>query len=107
MRFARASPSRLAILAARDGPLRGSTAQPAPPRAGARLKKKFRALDHLDYLSIDIESPLADEKMDLTRLDLEDQSFDCSYCSHVLEHIQDDRAVMSELYRVLWPGGWA
>ena len=53
------------------------------------LKKRFRALNHLDYLSVDIESSLADEKMDLTQLDLDDQSFDCSYCSHVLEHIQD------------------
>ncbi|MBA3370716.1 MAG: methyltransferase domain-containing protein [Thermoleophilaceae bacterium] len=63
-------------------------------------------MNHLDYLSVDIESSLADEKMDLTQLDLDDQSFDCSYCSHVLEHIQDDRAAMSELYRILRPGGW-
>lgn len=70
------------------------------------LKKRFRRLNHLEYLSIDLESPLADEKMDMTQLDLDDQSFDCSYCSHVLEHIPDDRAAMSELYRILRPGGW-
>lgn len=71
------------------------------------LKKRFRALDHLDYLSIDIESPLADEKMDLTKLDLDDQTFDCCYGSHMLEHIQDDRAAMSEIYGVLRPGDWS
>jgi len=80
-----------------------SLLHPAPE---PMLKKRFRALNHVDYLSIDLESALADEKMDLTQLDLDDQSFDCSYCSHVLEHIPDDRAAMSELYRILRPGGW-
>ncbi len=70
------------------------------------LKKRFRALNHLEYLSIDIESPIADEKMDMTQLDLDDETFDCTYCSHVLEHIPDDRAAMGELYRILRPGGW-
>ncbi len=28
-------------------------------------------------------------------------------CSHVLEHVEDDRRAMSELWRVLEPGGWA
>jgi SAM-dependent methyltransferase len=34
-------------------------------------------------------------------------SFDVVYCSHVLEHVPDDRAAMRELRRALSPNGWA
>jgi SAM-dependent methyltransferase len=34
-------------------------------------------------------------------------SFDVVLSSHVLEHIPDDGAAMTELARVLRPGGWA
>ena len=36
-----------------------------------------------------------------------DSSFDLVYCSHVLEHIKDDLAAISEVRRVLTPGGIA
>ena len=29
------------------------------------------------------------------------------YCSHVLEHVSDDRKAMREFCRVLRPSGWA
>jgi predicted SAM-dependent methyltransferase len=45
--------------------------------------------------------------VDITRMAFEDSSFDVIYCSHVLEHIPNDRKAMAELYRVLKPGGWA
>lgn len=37
----------------------------------------------------------------------QDGTFDVVYCSHVLEHVPDDRKALSEIARVLVPGGWA
>jgi SAM-dependent methyltransferase len=46
-------------------------------------------------------------KMDITDIDWPDSSFDIVYCSHVLEHVPEDRKAMSEMFRVVKPGGWA
>jgi ubiquinone/menaquinone biosynthesis C-methylase UbiE len=51
--------------------------------------------------------PTAMVRMDITNITLPDNSFDVILCNHVLEHVPDDRKAMSELYRVLKPGGWA
>ncbi len=67
----------------------------------------LRTLPNLDYVSADLYSPLAMVKMDITDITFPDDSFDVILCSHVLEHIPDDRKAMAELYRVLKPGGWA
>ena len=76
----------------------------APEKAFiSRLKK----LSHLDYISCDIESPLADIKADICALPFDDNSFDWILCNHVLEHIPSDTKAMKELYRVLKPGGKA
>jgi SAM-dependent methyltransferase len=72
-----------------------------------RMQAKFAQHDQIDYVSADLDSPRAEFKMDLTDIPMPDAFFDVIYCSHVLEHIPDDRAAMSELYRVLKPGGWA
>lgn len=45
--------------------------------------------------------------MDITDIDLKDESVDMVICMHVLEHIQDDKKAISELYRVLKKGGVA
>ena len=68
--------------------------------------KRFRKLNNLDYLTTDLNSPLADVKADICALPFEDDSFDIILCNHVLEHIPDDHKAMTELYRVMKPGGW-
>jgi len=64
-------------------------------------------LPNIKYLSIDKYSPRVMRNMDLTALELPDNSFDCILCYHVLEHIPEDLKAMRELYRVLKPGAWA
>ena len=59
------------------------------------------------YLSIDIDPKKAMMPADITRLPFDEDHFDVIYCSHVLEHIPDDRKAMSELRRVLKTSGWA
>ncbi len=46
-------------------------------------------------------------KMDITKIQYPDHHFDAILCNHVLEHVDDDKRAMSELFRVLKPGGWA
>lgn len=59
------------------------------------------------YTSIDLSSPLAQVNGDLCRLPFPDASFDTVVCFHVLEHIITDVAAVSELARVVGPGGRA
>lgn len=42
---------------------------------------------------------------DVTRMPFADGHFDRVLCTEVLEHVDDDRAVLAELVRVLRPGG--
>lgn len=59
------------------------------------------------YLSADLNRSSAMVKMDITAINYPDQSFDIIYCSHVLEHIEDDLQAMREIHRVLKNTGWA
>ncbi len=70
------------------------------------LQKKLSKLGNLEYISINITPELAMYKMDLTNLTFENNYFDIIICSHVLEHIDDDKLAMKELYRVLKEKGW-
>ena len=67
----------------------------------------FRSYSNLDYLSVDIKSGRAMKEENITNLSFPDNSFDIIFCSHVLEHIEDDRRAMGELHRVLKPGGFS
>ena len=66
-----------------------------------------RSFENVEYVSIDIESPMAMQHMDIRYLEFRDELFDFLVCYHVLEHIDDDQKALGELFRVLKPGGWA
>ena len=68
---------------------------------------RFEKLDNLDYITGDIESPLAKVKMDIHEIPFEENTFDVIFCNHVLEHVDSDIKAMQEMRRVLKPGGWA
>lgn len=71
------------------------------------LAIKFNSIRGLEYISADLSNPAAMIKMDITDIHFEANHFDFIYCSHVLEHIVEDRLAISELYRVLKIGGRA
>lgn len=71
------------------------------------LESRLRRVPGLDYLSADLNNPRAMERMDITDIQYPDNHFSVIYCSHVLEHVPDDRRALGEFFRVLAPGGWA
>ena len=90
---------------------RGAMALPrllhvAPEVALMRKFNKIYAAQPADYVTADLESPLADLHFDIQHIPLEDESFDAVICNHILEHVEDDRLAMREILRILRKGGW-
>jgi SAM-dependent methyltransferase len=74
----------------------------------AELSAWFRAHAlalRLNYVTLDPYSAAADLRDDLTALSLEEGSVDVIVCHRVLEHILDEASALSEMFRVLKPGG--
>ena len=74
----------------------------APERGLAAL---IRPLTR-SYVSADIAPGRADKKIDIEKMEFGDRSFDVVLCSHVLEHV-DDLKALDEIHRVLRPSGIA
>lgn len=86
----------------RDGTLRLLHIAPEPCLI-AGLRSRVGA----GYLSADLLDPAAMERIDICNIQYSNGSFDAVYCSHVLEHVPDDRKAMHELRRILRSDGWA
>jgi SAM-dependent methyltransferase len=57
-----------------------------------------------EYVTADIEAGKADVVRNIEKIAEPDQSFSLVVCSHVLEHV-DDRKALQELRRILGPNG--
>jgi SAM-dependent methyltransferase len=70
------------------------------------LVQMLSKLPNVAYVPADLRPDAGHVKVDATDIWLE-PGFDGVIISHVLEHIPDDAAAMTEIHRVLKPGGWA
>ncbi len=68
---------------------------------------KFKNSKNLNYTTGDLNSPLADIKMDIHNMPFENNVFDIVLCNHVLEHVKDDILALKEIRRVLKKGGYS
>jgi len=101
------APSHMALHDRENQPVRREPEEDASYCSRTRAILIDQEADYINYLSADLSAPDAMVKMDITDIQYPDNTFDVIYCSHVLEHLQDDRKAMGEFYRVLKPGCWA
>jgi SAM-dependent methyltransferase len=59
------------------------------------------------YETADLCMKGVDYHVDLQKLPFKDATYDFVFASHVLEHVPDDMKAISEIRRILKPGGWA
>ena len=72
------------------------------------LPKWLKRHAFIAYSSADLTRKTVDERIDLTHMAAyADASVDIILCSHVLEHVPEDRKAMGEIRRVLKPDGFA
>jgi len=74
---------------------------------GPGLPALFKRYPFVGYRSADLYRADVHDTVDITDMRIyADRSVDVFLCSHVLEHVSDDRKAMLELHRILKPGGF-
>lgn len=90
-------------LAANSGIVDGAKILHFAPEPAMAVLLKGRSSE---YRSADLVPDNVDLVLNIENIDLPDNSFDLVVCSHVLEHVDDAKA-LQEMYRILTPGGCA
>ena len=67
----------------------------------------FKERHNIDYYNGDLDNNFADLKIDITKIEYNQNFFDVIICNHVLEQIDDDFIALKELFRVLRKDGLA
>ena len=79
---------------------------PSAPLSDFIRARIARSKSDISYRTADAFEPNVDDTVDISDLQpYEDGRFDFFICSHILEHVRDDRKALRELYRILKPGG--
>jgi SAM-dependent methyltransferase len=77
----------------------------APARA---LRRRLKSYPFIEYRGADLARQAVDDCVDITDMrPYDDNSIDVFLCSHILEHVPQDRKAMREIFRTLRPGGVA
>lgn len=75
------------------------------PRLDQRYRKRMAQLVRYTASDYDESAHKAMMKLDLQQIELPDASIDVVLTPHVLEHVPDTTSALSELFRILAPGG--
>jgi SAM-dependent methyltransferase len=73
----------------------------------SRLIRKFLEEISEEYIPTNLCPENGEQKEDIRELSFPEGYFDFIFCSHVLEHVVEEKRALSELRRVLTPGGIA
>lgn len=85
--------------------LKGRTLHIAPEQT---IAQRILTLEPIEYVRGDLHPSNPDIiPLDISNLNFSDNHFDFIICNHVLEHVRELNEGLSELFRVLKPGGIA
>lgn len=70
-----------------------------------KCEKLWMKRNKVSCVTADLYKKDVDLTLDIQKTNLPDDSYDVIVCNHVLEHVDDFRVALKEMYRILRPGG--